>query len=437
MPAFRNARISASVVAQLAEHDVRVLAEERRRGADRRRRPLEREREPDLVERSEHRVLDPDVHGEGLRLRRGECLGDVEDRAAGNLRCLERCLPFRAGPRRRRSARSGRRTSRLTTRSPFEAKRGSAASAGTPSASQNRTHWRSDPTATDEPPIGGFECLVRNDVRVRVAVPSGRSPADERVLRLVDEHRQGRGEERHVDPLSRPGAVGQARIGLPALQQRGEHGDRPEQPAHDVADRDPDLGRLAAVAVRCPGDRHEPARRLNDGVVAGPFGVGAVGPVARDRQVDESRVDPAQLGLVEPEPRKAADPEVLDDDVGTPEQPPQDVLAGFGAQVDAHAALVAVHRQEIGGGSGARLLGTDPRRAPGAGRVALGWLHLDDLGPEVGEEHRAQRAGKDRRAVGNDEAGKRPARRSPRSSMVGITADRSADVPQAARRSRR
>ena len=126
--------------------------------------------------------------------------------------------------------------------------------------------------------------------------------------------------------------------------------------------------------------------------------------------MDESRVDPAQLGLVEPEPRKAADPEVLHDDVGTPEQPPQDVLAGFGAQVDAHAALVAVHRQEVGGGSGARLLGTDPRRAPGAGRVALGWLHLDDLRPEVGEEHRAQRAGKDRRAVGNDEAGKRPAR---------------------------
>ena len=126
--------------------------------------------------------------------------------------------------------------------------------------------------------------------------------------------------------------------------------------------------------------------------------------------MDESRVDPAQLGLVEPEPRKAADPEVLHDDVGTPEQPPQDVLAGFGAQVDAHAALVAVHRQEVGGGSGARLLGTDPRRAPGACRVALGWLHLDDLRPEVGEEHRAQRAGKDRRAVGNDEAGKRPAR---------------------------
>ena len=83
-----------------------------------------------------------------------------------------------------------------------------------------------------------------------------------------------------------------------------------------------------------------------------------------------------------------------------------------------------------------RLLGTDPRRAPGACRVALGWLHLDDLGPEVGEEHGAQRAGKDRRAVGNDEAGKRPAVPASAwsSSMVGITADRSADVPQAARR---
>ena len=125
--------------------------------------------------------------------------------------------------------------------------------------------------------------------------------------------------------------------------------------------------------------------------------------------MDESRVDPPQLDLVEPEPREAADTEVLDDDVGTPEQPPQDVLAGFGAQVDAHAALVAVHRQEVGGGSSARLLGTDPRRPPGAGRVALGRLHLDDVRAEVGEEHRAQRAGKDRRAVGHDEAGKRSA----------------------------
>ena len=125
--------------------------------------------------------------------------------------------------------------------------------------------------------------------------------------------------------------------------------------------------------------------------------------------MDESRVDPAQLAIVEPEPRESADTEVLDDDVGTPEEPPQDVLAGFGSQIDAHAALVAVHRQEVGGGSSARLLGADPRRAPGARRVALRWLDLDDVRAEVPEEHRAQRAGEDRRAVGHDEAGKRPA----------------------------
>ena len=241
---------------------------------------------------------------------------------------------------------------------------------------------------------------------MRIAVAPGGDPGDERVLRLVHQHCQGRGEERHVDPLARSSPVGRTRTGRSALQQRGEHRDRPEQPAHDIADRNADLGRLAPVGFGRPGDRHEPACRLNDRVVAGTFGVGAMGPVARDGQVDESRVDPAQLGLVEPEPREATDPEVLDDDVGTPEQPPQDVLAGFGAQVDAHAALVAVHRQEVGGDPGAGLLGADPWRAPGAGRVALGRLQLDDLRPEVGEEHRAQRSGKDRRTVGHDKAGK-------------------------------
>ncbi len=51
-----------------------------------------------------------------------------------------------------RSAISGRSASRWTTRSPFVAKRGSAASSGVPIASQKRGHWRSDPTPTATSP---------------------------------------------------------------------------------------------------------------------------------------------------------------------------------------------------------------------------------------------------------------------------------------------
>ena len=63
-----------------------------------------------------------------------------------------------------------------------------------------------------------------------------------------------------------------------ATSERAEDADRAEQPGQDVADRDPDLGRAAAVGVGGAGDRHQAADRLDDEVVAGPVGGRAVGP---------------------------------------------------------------------------------------------------------------------------------------------------------------
>ena len=130
------------------------------------------------------------------------------------------------------------------------AKRGSSASAGTPSASQKPRPLALGADRDGEPPSAVAN--VSYGTMFGWALPGGPGAAagDERVLRLVDEDREGRFEQRDVDPLARPGAVGDP-AALPR-QQRGQDGDRPEQPGHDVADRDADLGRLAAVASAAP-----------------------------------------------------------------------------------------------------------------------------------------------------------------------------------------
>jgi enoyl-CoA hydratase/carnithine racemase len=181
------------------------------------------------------------------------------------------------------------------------------------------------------------------------------------------------------------------------------------KPDH-VADRHADLGRPAAVPVLGPRDRHEPARRLDDRVIARPVGIGAVRAVSGDREVDQARVEPLELHVVEPEPCEPADAEILDHDVGPAEQPPQDFLAFTRAKVHPHAALVAVHREEVGRGLRPGLVRADPRRSPRAGGISLGRLDLDDVRSKIAKEHRAQRPGEDRRAVGDQQAGERSGR---------------------------
>ena len=182
-----------------------------------------------------------------------------------------------------------------------------------------------------------------------VAEPPGRDAADERVLGLVHEAGEGRSEQRNVDPLTLAGDRGPSAL---APDQRGQDGDRPEHPAHDIADRDADLGRFATVLVRRAGDRHEPARGLDHEVIAGPFRGGAGRPVARDGQVDEARVQPSQRLIVEAEPREPADPEVLDQDVAALEQAVQDGDAVGLLEVEPDAALVPIDREVVGRGPG-------------------------------------------------------------------------------------
>ena len=208
------------------------------------------------------------------------------------------------------------------TRSPFVANRGSSASSGAPIAAQKRGHCRSDPTATAISP--SLVAKVSYGTMFGWALPAAarRGPGDEGVLRLVDEHGQGGGQQGDVDALAAHRTVGAA------SQEPGQDPDRGEQPRDDVADRDPDLGRVAAVGVGVAGDGHQPPDRLDHEVVSGAFRGGAVRPVAADGEVDEVGVEVAQGLLVESESCQRSRSEVLDEDIRVSEQAAQDVGAG-------------------------------------------------------------------------------------------------------------
>jgi hypothetical protein len=95
----------------------------------------------------------------------------------------------------------------------------------------------------------------------------------------------------------------------------------------------------------------------------------------------------------------AGDPgaEVLDHDVGVAHEIVEHLEAGFALQVQRHALLVAVERDEVGplAVEGiARIRGQEFARALAAQR-----LDLDRLGPEVGEDHGAVGAGEHVRQV--------------------------------------
>src|SRR4051794_38550838 len=103
-------------------------------------------------------------------------------------------------------------------------------------------------------------------------------------------------------------------------------------------------------------------------------------------------VDLAERGVVEAEAIHAARPEVLDEDVRSTDQPPQNVDAGRLMEIEPQAALVPIDRQEIRRdplATGVALIGTDPRRPVAARRIAFRWLDLDDVCAQVRQNHGA------------------------------------------------
>ena len=177
-----------------------------------------------------------------------------------------------------------------------------------------------------------------------VATPLRCLPGREGVLSLVDQAGESGLEDRYVDSLP---------VGLATLpsEQRRENRDGPEQPGHYVADRHPDLRRVAAVRVHEAGDRHQARFGLQHEVVTRAEGVRAGGAVPADREVHEVGVESLQGVVVQAETRQAAHPVVLEEHVRPAEQPPQDFNPGTLAQIQAQRPLVPVYRDVVRGDS--------------------------------------------------------------------------------------
>ncbi len=80
-------------------------------------------------------------------------------------------------------------------------------------------------------------------------------------------------------------------------------------------------------------------------------------------------------------------PEVLDDHVGLLDHLDEDVLGLLVLEVQDDPLLVAVQADEVAAEILVHLTGEGPE-LPGV--VAVGRLDVDDLGPEVGEDHRCR-----------------------------------------------
>ena len=144
---------------------------------------------------------------------------------------------------------------------------------------------------------------------MRVALPWRVLARNQRVRRLVGEHRQLGVEQRHVDV--------RALASLLAPVKRGEDRDRGVHAGEQIGDRDPGAHRPAArLAVGQAGDAHQPAHALDDVIIAGAVGIGPVLAEAGDRREDQPRIGRAQRLGVEPELVQPPDLEILDHDVG-------------------------------------------------------------------------------------------------------------------------
>jgi hypothetical protein len=185
-------------------------------------------------------------------------------------------------------------------------------------------------------------------------------------------------EERAVHALAEPGLLPLDHRRADA--QGAEHACREVEKGHARANR------LPAGLAR---DGHDAGEGLHEGLVAGRV-LARPGAAERgDRTVDQPRIDRRQRLVAEAEALHGARAEVLDEDVGRPDERLDHVHRLGRLEIERHAALVAVEEQ-VGRGLAVLV------RGPGAGLVARARvLDLDDVGPKIGEEGPAPGTGDD------------------------------------------
>ena len=289
--------------------------------------------------------------------------------------------------------------STLRTRSALVAKRGSPARGDEPSGSAsstaaNRWNWPSLPTASTTSRSAAATVWYGAMLGWRVAEPAGHHAGVEICRCLVDQSGEQAGEQVDLDPLAEAGAF--------PVQQRGQDAGDQVLAGEHVDHGDPDLRR---IAVSRTGDRHEAADRLDQEVV--PGGVAAAPTEAGDARVDQRRSARGQRLVAETEALHRARPEVLDHDVGRCGELKCGRSSLRCGEIECYAALVAVHRQEVG-----RLTTRGGGRLPAPRLVArTRSLHLDHVRAEVPERHRGERPSEHAGEVGDDD----PVQRSPAS----------------------
>ncbi len=239
----------------------------------------------------------------------------------------------------------------------------------------------------------GVHHLVRRDRRMAVA-HGPRHHARGHIGRcLVGQRGQQRGEQGHLHPLPRAGAV--------PVAQGGQDAHPRVQTGDDVHQGDTGLG---ALAVRFAGHAHQPAHGLHQQVVAGQRG-SPTGSETGHRAVHQPGVDRPQLLVAETEALHRPGPEVLHEHVRARGDLPGGAAVVFVGQVQDDGAFLAVDTEEVG------RFPVGVRGTPGPGLVAAaGPLDLDDLGAEVGEQHGQVRRREHAAEVGHDDPGQGPGR---------------------------
>src|SRR3989441_3620735 len=170
------------------------------------------------------------------------------------------------------------------------------------------------------------------------------------------------------------------------LHERGEDGDGQVHAGARIPHVDAGDHRRT---IREAGEAHAAARRLRDHLEALEVAVGAVRAEAFDGRVDRPRVQPLHGLVSEPQALHRAWPQILGDDVRLADEPPRDLLALVGFQIQHDAALVAVEQQEE------VAVDVGPIAVPElSGPVTVRWtLDLDHVGAEPGQSLRARRTG--------------------------------------------
>ena len=210
---------------------------------------------------------------------------------------------------------------------------------------------------------------------------------DAHVVERPEERHQGRGavDHRGVDHLTLAAAA--------RLEQRAHHAERQEHAAAaEVAD---EVERRHRRLAGAPDVGQGPGERDVVDVVSGGMRVGAGLPPSGHASVHQLRVAAEAHVGAETQPLHHAGPEALDQRVGARHEVEQGGDAVGVLEVDRDVATAAPQHVAVG-----RVGRRTAHRA--------GPLDPDDVGAEIGQEHRRERPGPDARQLDHADAGEGP-----------------------------